>query len=468
MKKFIVLACVIGLVVSTASPLFAGGADNKTNWSVEYIRSLNRNAATDSADIVMYNPAGVMKMDDGLYGNVSAHYIAKRYNNEINGSNFDQDEPSIVPGVFAVYKRDRWAGFFGLSNVVGGGKVEFDNGNLTTHQIAWDIGSGLNQALSAPPPIGFGTSLFNYTQVTSQNFEGEQIGLGYTLGGAFKINDMFSVALAARYVDTKLEMKGTATLNALVPTAAAGPAYAGLNDPVVAAADFEEDADGWGGLIGLNISPNDQWNIGIRYETKVDLDFDLTVNQDEISGNIINANYGGPLYNQILPPFGRTEGQERTRNLPAILGVGVSYQVTPKLRLETDLTYYFNEDADFDDIRDTARDESAVDNGYDLGIAVEYAISDTVTGSFGYLYTDTGVDAENMTPWLPELNAHSFGTGIAWAVSPSLDLNFGLGKVFYQSDSFTTSDPLNNNAPVEVKYEKDITFLAFGLQYKFM
>jgi long-chain fatty acid transport protein len=144
MKKLFIFACVIGLVLSGASPLFAGGADNKTNWSAEYIRSLNRNAATDSADIVMYNPAGVMKMDDGFYGNVSIHNILKDYNNEINGTDFNQDKSSAVPGLFAVYKRDRWSGFFGLSNVVGGGKVEFDNGNLTTHQIAWKIGALLN------------------------------------------------------------------------------------------------------------------------------------------------------------------------------------------------------------------------------------------------------------------------------------------------------------------------------------
>ena len=89
MKKLFVFLCVAGLIAASASPLFAGGIDNKTNWSAEYIRTLNRNAATDSADIVMYNPAGVMKMADGFYGNVSAQYIAKDYNNQINGVDFD-------------------------------------------------------------------------------------------------------------------------------------------------------------------------------------------------------------------------------------------------------------------------------------------------------------------------------------------------------------------------------------------
>ena len=123
MKKFIVFLVAVGLVLYGASPLFAGGADNKTNWSAEYIRTLNRNAATDSADIVMYNPAGISKMGDGFYFNLSFQYLFKDYNNKINGADFDQDEPSIIPGLFSIYKKDRWSGYFGVSNVVGGGKV---------------------------------------------------------------------------------------------------------------------------------------------------------------------------------------------------------------------------------------------------------------------------------------------------------------------------------------------------------
>ena len=453
MKKVLVCLCVAGLMVSSSSLLFAGGADNKTSWSVEYVRTLNRNAATDSADIVMYNPAGIMKMADGFYGNVSAQYVAKDYNNKINGVDFDQDEPSIIPGLFVIYKKDRWAGYFGVSNVVGGGKVEFDDGNLTTHQIGWNIADFANAGL--PPQ-------FNFTQVTNQRLDGEQYGLGYTFGGAYQINDMFSVALAARYVDTKLEMKGTGTVVAPTPFPSPPAPIPGLNDPMIAAADFEEEADGWGFVLGVNIAPSDQLNIGIRYESKVDLDFELDVKQDVITGNLPNAQFGGPIYDYILPNFGRIKGQERERNLPAIFAIGASYQLNPKIRLETDFTYYLNEDAGFDDIPGTSRDESDVDNGFELGIAIEYAFSKTLKGSLGYLYTETGVDAEDMTPWLPELDAHTLGAGVAWKVMPNLDLNFGICQVFYLDDDFVDS------YQHQIEYEKDITMLAFGIQYKFM
>ena len=416
--------------------IIAGGADNKTNWSVEYIRTLNRNAATDSADIVMYNPAGVMEMENGLYGNISAHYIAKDYNNKINGDDFDQDKASIVPGLFAVYKQDRWAGIFGVSNVVGGGKVEYNEGNATTGFVGFGLISGANMALAG---AGVPSSFF-YTGITEQNLHAEQMGLGYTLGGAYKINDMFSVALAARYVNTTREMDGTITVSVTNP-------FPGANDPLTEKADFEEDAQGWGGVLGLNIASGPV-NIGIRYESKVNLDFDQDINEDTFG---------------ILPRLGITDGGERTRNLSAIFAFGISYQLTPKIRLEPNFTYYLNESAGFDDIPGTVRDESAVDNGFDLGIAFEYAFNEMLKGSIGYGYTKTGVDVYNMTPEVPELNAQALGAGAAWEVIPKLVLNFGIGHVFYDSKSYVSAA-----TGTEIEYEKDVSFLAFGIQYKFM
>jgi len=77
MKRMLAFVCISALVFSIASPLMAGGIDNKHNFSAEYIRTLNRNAATDSADGVVYNPAGVVKMPDGFWLNLSGQYAFK-------------------------------------------------------------------------------------------------------------------------------------------------------------------------------------------------------------------------------------------------------------------------------------------------------------------------------------------------------------------------------------------------------
>ncbi|UCD86688.1 MAG: hypothetical protein JSV01_02615, partial [Desulfobacterales bacterium] len=92
MKRLLVFLCVSALVLAVATPLLAGGIDNKHNFSAEYARTLNRNAATDSADGVAYNPGGTVKMEDGFYINLTGQYAFKDYSNTFNGTEYDSDE----------------------------------------------------------------------------------------------------------------------------------------------------------------------------------------------------------------------------------------------------------------------------------------------------------------------------------------------------------------------------------------
>ena len=76
------------------------------------------------------------------------------------------------------------------------------------------------------------------------------------------------------------------------------------------------------------------------------------------------------------------------------------------------------------------------------------------------MYTDVGIDPDNMKVETPELYANSIAGGIAYKVNPNLDLNLGLLYVFYKDA--TTSTP-----PTGIKYEKDVTIIGAGIQYKF-
>ncbi len=420
MGEFRILFIVLLSLFMGPSLLWAGGADNKTNWSAEYVGILNRNAATDAADIAMYNPAGVMKMENGFYGNLSVHYLPKDYNNKIDGIDFDQDDPSVVPGLFAVYKQKSWAGFFAVSNVVGGGKVDFKQGNATTNFV--------KSGVRASVPI--------LNLVNQEYLKAEATGMAYTLGGAYKFNDIWSVALGVRYVKSDREMEGIISLGSSIVPAAT----------YIADVKFEEEADGLGGVIGINFSPSDRLNFGLHYDTKVTLDYKADVERDTTG---------------ILPGLGVVDGAERNRNLPAVLAAGASYKVTPKIRIETNATLYLNNDANFKDIAGTSRDESAVGIGYDIGIGVDYTLTDSLNATLGYLYTKTGVDAKDMTPELPELNANTLGAGLKYKATDQLNLMFSLGHVFYQDASFV------NRFSQSITYEKKITFFGVGVEYNF-
>ena len=74
-----IITCIGVLLLSFAfvSAAYAGAIDNRTNWSAEWVRTLNRNAATDFADIAMYNPAGTVKLHEGFTINGSLQYGMK-------------------------------------------------------------------------------------------------------------------------------------------------------------------------------------------------------------------------------------------------------------------------------------------------------------------------------------------------------------------------------------------------------
>jgi len=439
MKK--ILLCAGGLILSFAcvSAAYAGAIDNKTNWSAEYIRTLNRNAATDYADIATYNPAGTVKLNQGFTLNGSLQLGSKEYSNNVTFqpplSNFYQgctecesDEPSYIPGLFAVYNNKKFSIFGALTNVAGGGKVDFSQGDWTT------IGAQL--FLIAVDTTG--NLLFPGPQ---QQINGESFYLGYTLGAAYAFNDMVSFSFGLRYVDANREASGSATV-----IGTPGSSFA---------VNFEEEGDGWGGIFGLNLAPNDKVNIGMRYETKTDIDFGATVHEDTIISvpvpgvGIVDVS----LLDYLL---GIKDGQERPRDLPAVLGLGVSYWLTPKLRTEANLTYFFNKDADWGGL------ENRVDDGYDVGIAFEYLFTDKLKGSIGYMYTKLGMEPEDMTPENPELDFNTIGGGIAYAITEKLHTNFSIANFFYTDDSFSPSPGIN------VEYEKNIFVLSFGVEYRFM
>jgi long-subunit fatty acid transport protein len=104
-----------------------------------------------------------------------------------------------------------------------------------------------------------------------------------------------------------------------------------------------------------------------------------------------------------------------------------------------------------------------VDNGYDAGVALEYHFNDSLLASIGYMHTELGFNAEDMLPDNPELDANTLGGGIAYAYNQKFHINLGIGHTWYEDDDFVSS-----LTGFKIEYEKDITFLAFGLEYRFM
>ena len=71
MKRTTKLFVIAGMLMLAANALFANSIDYLTPQSARYFMNQARQAATDAADAVSFNPAGAALMAPGWYFNVS-------------------------------------------------------------------------------------------------------------------------------------------------------------------------------------------------------------------------------------------------------------------------------------------------------------------------------------------------------------------------------------------------------------
>lgn len=428
------MLAIILTVLLTASAAIAGGIINKQNQSADYMRTLNRNAATDYADIASYNPAGIMQMEDGLYGKLDLMYVDKNYSNDVPGfGKLEQDEPSIIPGLFAVYKKKKWAGFFAFTIPAGGGELDYEKGNARTIALAQGVAASANAQLTAAGV----PDTFLYNQVDPGKIEVKQSTVyGFTLGGSFAINDMWSVAVGTRFSTGVREFEGEATISATNP-APSPPFPPEVNAPLTPSLNLEEDADGWAGILGVNFAPNDKLNTALTYISNTKMEYEMDVKRDTLG---------------IAPALGFAQGSKRRIDIPGLLGFGVSYRFIPEFKVDLNYTCYLEKDATID----TFEDEG---NSWDLGIAAEYTFTPQWKASVGYMMTDIKLsdDQQINEPEEPKLDAEALAGGVVWSATP--DLAVTLGGVYVMYDEVKDSQG--------IEYDKDVWNVSVGIQYRF-
>ncbi|HFB62123.1 MAG TPA: hypothetical protein ENJ69_03990 [Bacteroidetes bacterium] len=197
MKKFTVSLFSLLLVVNLA---FAGGLVTNTNQSAAWSRMLVRDAST-SIDAVYYNPAGLTKLDDGLYISFSNQsiYQDQTITNSfpyLNNKTFTGTvKAPIFPSLYVAYKMNRWAFSLGFNIIGGGGSADFSKG-----------------IPSAEVPISSLVGVFGSLGVTGYSVnmavKGTSIYYGLQLGASYAISDHVSVYAGVRYVMAKNSYTG--------------------------------------------------------------------------------------------------------------------------------------------------------------------------------------------------------------------------------------------------------------------
>lgn len=203
MKK--VLMFFAGIIVPGI--LMAGGLVTNTNHSAAWVRLPARNASTD-IDAVYYNPAGLMKLQNGFHISLSNQTIFQTREVEnfykgpggafgLNNNLFTGTvKTPLFPGIYAAYKTERLAFSIGFNPIGGGGGAEYNDGLPSFEMGPSDL----------VPALATSQGVSDYR--LDAYLKGSSVYFGLQAGVSFKVNEWLSVAAGLRYVMAKNTYEG--------------------------------------------------------------------------------------------------------------------------------------------------------------------------------------------------------------------------------------------------------------------
>ncbi len=316
----------------------------------------------------------------------------------------------------------------------------FTSGAATLATLA----TGANAYYSGLQPIidGGGGSI-PLSNGTAAGLTAEQITQIQTIVGAAG-QDPTGISIAqAQAIMGVAAPQFTAKSNTMAATASAtGDTYV----------DAEETGTGYTPILSVNISPSDKLNIAVKYEFQTKL---------ELTTKVFDNKSGGIFINDT----------KVVADMPALLTVGVDVKPIDKLKLSASFNTYFDKKVDYDGSE--AIDINMIDNNFmEYGLGAEYAITEKLRISAGWVATSTGVNDKYQSDMTYSTNTNSFGGGFGYRISPMIDLNLGGQYTSYDTYSKEFTHYLNNNpmypgSPVTENYAKKTWLVALGLNFHF-
>ena len=414
---------IASLLLSSVS--FGASIDLVQNYSAEYAGNPAQQGAINYGSTVYFNPAGLSQLEQGTYF-VGGVQLAFGEQSMTNGKKYDADLFSPIPN-FAVYKVvDDGAYYWTLGAVAGGATLEYKDG------------------------IPLGQKFEQLLDMGNTNVKGGNQYAQTTIGRTWKVNEKLSTSLGLRAVYGLRTLEASTSLNKnLSAMGATG----------TASIDSERTGYGFGFQLGLNYKATEKLNLGLRYDSQVNMDFktDAEIKYTGLGNVIVGSSKPGKQSGLLgmFPVY--DDGTKIRRDLPAILALGASYKVTDRWTTFVGGNYYFNKDAKMD--RHSLLDSSkySYDNGWEISIGSEYWINDKFAWLVGANYADTGAPKDTYSPTEYAINSIFVGTGIKYRQNETTEWTVAYNHYFYED---TTG---NNN----VEYKKDIKSIGFNFVKKF-
>ena len=471
LKKFGLTA--LFAVLGTSA--FGASIDHIQNYTAEYNANMAQQAAISPTTSAYYNPAGIMRLENGTYFTggvqIAVGKETMKYNttgnNKFAGASsnkYDADLLAPIPNFAMIKKQDDRAFFWTFGGIAGGGDLEYKDG-VAGIKV-------LEDALNTYPNISLGNiGPIQLHPVDKGSWaEGENMYAQTTIGTAWNINNKLSMSVAGRVVygwrnlDAKLNAYSS-TLEE-ISKSPLGQNLGIKNGNIHASMESERTAWGFGGQIGLNYAANDTWNFAMRYDTKIKLEFeaDATVKNYNLLGKDLGF---GNFFPQYL------DGAKHRRDLPAILALGASQKVTDKWTMFYGANYYFNESAKIDkDVEYknlvTGKTETGMeyDNGWEISVGTEYWLNNKWAVLAGVNYADTGAPKDSYSDVEFALNSFLVGMGVKYRPDEDTEWVVSTSHYFYEAADGNFKEKYDGKANAQ-RYDKNISSIGFSYTKKF-
>lgn len=446
---------LLALVAVLSSAVYGASIDHIQTYTPEYLGNQAQNGMINNAS-VYYNPAGLVHLENGTYVQVGAQLAIGHEKMEYKGKDYEADLFQPIPN-FAMYKvEEDSALYWTFGGIGGGGDLKYDDGVAGTAVIP-DI--------VANSPLAV---LLQDVSTNGSKAEGSNLYVQSTLGKVWKINEKLSLSAAGRLIYGSRTLKGDLYLNGKINMQTpAGNVKIPMSDS--AHIDSERTAWGFGGQFGLNYKASDRLNFGLRYDTRVNMNFEADASESKIGLSKLPGGLPDLGFSDFYPEY--ADGVKERRDLPAILAAGMSYKVTDNWIVGLSGNYYFNKDAKMDrteanstlGLLGSKHVEAEYDNGYEIALGTEYRFNPkwAVLGSVNY--ADTGAKVSSYDDIEYALDSVMLGTGLKYNPDETTEWVFTVTHFFYDSEEgHYTEKYAGKNIP-NPSYDKSIT--AFGVSY---
>lgn len=418
--KFTTKSALVTAIVSiaAATPSFAGGLTHNTNQSAHFVRGIARDASTD-VDAIYTNPAGTTEFQKTWNISLNSQTV---WQSRIINTTFATGTKKEYEGEVLVPSMPSFLAAWHHGNVTVSGAFTIAGGGGT---VEYDDGLPMFDAFTLQMPQTKGKLLSDLGG--SAELEGTSYIYGFTLGSAYRFNDYISGYVGARFNYASNNYKVNADLSTL-----------GMGN-----AEMDVDQSGYGitPIISLDVRYK-RLTVAAKFEyrTRMEIENDTKHMPKQLAASFPNY----------------ADGVKTDADMPSYLSLGAQFEFIEGVRGALGYHKFFDAAANY-----AHGGDKYLESTNEMLVGFEWDIIKKLTLSAGAQFSRIGVSDEYLTEMNMNVDANSYGGGLAFHATDWLTLNAGYFHSFYYEWKGDKEAYGKNN------YDRKNQIVALGLDLAF-